>query len=330
MIKTQFHKTIQVLRSDNGGEFVNNHLQTFFRDNGILHQTACPYTPQQNGVAERKNRHILETARALLFEAQVPPKFWSEAVATSIYLINRLPSRVLNFQSPLHTLSSHHTIPSFLNLPPKIFGCTVYVHIPKTHRTKLDPCALKCVFFGYGVHKKGYRCFDPISKRLFTTMDCTFLEEEYFFPSPTSSEGETTAQSPPLPNWLSQEGPELDHSSLPESTPELGDTDHLVQSSISTSQPEPDTVEYPEEHTTEVCESELSPGSNNLTTEPISLEAPETGQYVLPPRNNRGIPPRRYDPEFEAARSRYLVANVTRGERLSPQLVNLQKNICSE
>ena len=157
-----------------------------------------------------------------------------------------------------------------------------------------------------------------------------FWKRNIFFPSPTSCEGETTAQSPPLPNWLSQEGPELDHSSLPESTPELGDTDHLVQSSVSTSQPEPDTVEYPEEHTTEVCESELSPGSNNLTTEPISLEVSETGQYVLPPRNNRGIPPRRYDPEFEAARSRYPVANVTRGERLSPQLVNLQKNICSE
>ncbi|XP_043806668.1 uncharacterized protein LOC122721806 [Manihot esculenta] len=252
MIKTQFHRTIQVLRSDNGGEFVNNHLQTFFRDNGILHQTTCPYTPQQNGVAERKNRHILETARALLFEAQVPPKFWAIGVLT----------QSLNGSSLLWT--------------------------------------------------------------------ALFWKRNIFFPSPTSSEGETTAQSPPLPNWLSQGGPELDHSSLPESTPELGDTDHLVQSSVSTSQPEPDTVEYPEEHTTEVCESELSPNSNNLTTEPISFEVPETGQYVLPPRNNRGIPPRRYDPEFEAARSRYPMANVTRGERLSPQLVNLQKNICLE
>jgi len=91
MIHTQFGKKIQVLRSDNG-EFVNKSMQEFFRGNGLIHQTSCPNTPQQNGVAERKNRKLLEMTRAMIFDTQVLTRFWTEAVATSTYLLNRLPS----------------------------------------------------------------------------------------------------------------------------------------------------------------------------------------------------------------------------------------------
>ena len=72
MIHTQFEKKIQVLRSDNGEKFVNKSMQDFFRENGLIHQTSCPNTPQQNGVAERKNRKLLEMTRAMIFDAQVP------------------------------------------------------------------------------------------------------------------------------------------------------------------------------------------------------------------------------------------------------------------
>jgi len=76
MIHTQFGKKIQVLRSNNGGEFVNKSMQEFFRENGLIHQTSCPNTPQQNGVVERKNRKLLEMTRAMIFDAQVPTRFW--------------------------------------------------------------------------------------------------------------------------------------------------------------------------------------------------------------------------------------------------------------
>ncbi|CAL8995150.1 unnamed protein product [Prunus brigantina] len=92
MVETQFHTRIQVLRSDNGGEFLNHDLNEFFQAHGIIHQRSCPSTPQQNGVAERKNRHLLEVVRASLFGAHMPRSFWGEAVLSAAYLINRIPS----------------------------------------------------------------------------------------------------------------------------------------------------------------------------------------------------------------------------------------------
>jgi hypothetical protein len=80
---------------------VNHNFVEFFRTKGILHEMSCSQTPQQNGVAERKNRHILETARALLFGAQVPGRYWSDSITTAVYLLNRMPSKALDFKTPL-------------------------------------------------------------------------------------------------------------------------------------------------------------------------------------------------------------------------------------
>ena len=85
--------------------FFNSTLKSFLLDNGLLHQSSCVNTPQQNGVSERKNRHLLEVARSLLFTSNVPKCFWGDAILTACYLINRMPSRVLNYQTPLNCLS---------------------------------------------------------------------------------------------------------------------------------------------------------------------------------------------------------------------------------
>nr|GFB24555.1 putative ribonuclease H-like domain-containing protein [Tanacetum cinerariifolium] len=145
-----FQKSVQIFRSENGGEYVNSQMKLFFQSKGIVHQTTCPHTPEQNGVAERKNRLLLEMTRALIIESHVPKSFWPEALATATYLINRLPTKILKMKTPLETLSEYTTIPQPLTLQPKVFGCTVFVHIPKSYRDKLDPCAEKCVFVGYG------------------------------------------------------------------------------------------------------------------------------------------------------------------------------------
>jgi transposase InsO family protein len=97
MVQTQFNRTIKYVRIDNGGEFVNHTLRDFFLSKGILHETSCVGTPQQNSVAERRNRHVLETARSLFLEYEVPQIYWDYAVATANYLINCMPSSVLNF-----------------------------------------------------------------------------------------------------------------------------------------------------------------------------------------------------------------------------------------
>ena len=98
-IHTQFHVSIQSIRSDNAKEYVLEQFHSFMLQNGILHQASYVDTPSQNGVAERKNRHLLETARALLFQMQVPKHFWADAVSTACFLINRMPSLVLNWNT---------------------------------------------------------------------------------------------------------------------------------------------------------------------------------------------------------------------------------------
>jgi hypothetical protein len=170
-----------MVRSDNGTEYMNRDLQNFFTENGILHETSCVGTPQQNGVAERKNKHLLEITRSLLFESKVPVNFWDSAVPFVVYLMNRMPTIANNFQTPLQAISSHVRIPSVLNLPPRIFSCSVYVHIQKQNRNKLESRAEKCVFLGCGQFQKGYKCYNPSTKKIYVTMDVTFLEEEAFF-----------------------------------------------------------------------------------------------------------------------------------------------------
>jgi transposase InsO family protein len=176
MVQTQFSAKVQIFRSDNGGEYVNHQFQTYFQHHGLIHETSCPQTPQQNGFPERKNRHILETARALLLGAHMPSYHWTDAVAMAVHLLNRMPSKVLNFKSLLQALSTYVSIPTILMLPPRIFRCVGFVHLHKNQRTKLDPCAIRCLFLGYVVHQKGYRCYDPTTKCTYVTMDVTFLE----------------------------------------------------------------------------------------------------------------------------------------------------------
>lgn len=93
-------------------------MQHFFQEKGLIHQTSCPDTPQQNGVAERKNRILLKITRAIMIESKVPKYFWPEAVATASYLINRLPTKILNLQTHIDTLSKHTSVPIYLTLTP--------------------------------------------------------------------------------------------------------------------------------------------------------------------------------------------------------------------
>ena len=105
MASTQFNTKVQTIRSDNALELgLAKETTEYFMDKGILHQTSCEGIPQQNGVVERKHKHLLETSRALLFHSGLPIKYWGECVLTATYLINRFPSKVLKGLSPFHLL----------------------------------------------------------------------------------------------------------------------------------------------------------------------------------------------------------------------------------
>ncbi|PKU79088.1 Retrovirus-related Pol polyprotein from transposon TNT 1-94 [Dendrobium catenatum] len=111
MLQHQFTNSFKILRSDGGGEYTSTALRSFLTQTGIIHQFSCPHTPEQNGLAERKHRHLLEITRTLLLEATLPYTFWADALLTANYLINRLPSKALHLQIPFQLLLRH---PAFL------------------------------------------------------------------------------------------------------------------------------------------------------------------------------------------------------------------------
>ena len=113
---------------------MSHEFQEFLKQKGIISQRLCPYTPQQNGVAERKNRHLLDMVRTLLLESFVPPRFWVEALSTAVYLINRLPAPKLNYESPYYRL--YHSQPKYYGI--HTFGCVCFVHLPPHERHKLS------------------------------------------------------------------------------------------------------------------------------------------------------------------------------------------------
>ena len=145
-IQTQFNVSIRVLRSDNAREYFSTPFTSFMSQHGILHQSSCAHTLQQNGVAERKNRQLVETARTLLLHSHVPFRFWGDVVLTACYLINRMPSSILHDQIP-HSLL-FPTQPLYF-LPPRVFGCTCFVYTLIPGQDKLSAKATKCIFLGY-------------------------------------------------------------------------------------------------------------------------------------------------------------------------------------
>ncbi|KAE9184919.1 hypothetical protein PF002_g26302 [Phytophthora fragariae] len=147
---------LMCLRSDNGTEFVNKDVTRICTLNGIMHQRTVPYSPQQNGVAERMNRTIMEKARSMLHYKSVPTEWWAEAVSTAVYLVNRSTNTQHTSVTPYEL--GFKVKPTLEHL--RVFGSHGCVHIYKAKRTKLEPKSFRCMFLGYAENVKGYRVFD--------------------------------------------------------------------------------------------------------------------------------------------------------------------------
>lgn len=171
-----FDSKIKTLRSDSGGEFLSSQFQQFFNQEGTVHQLSCPYTPKQNGAAERKHRHIVELARTLLGASKVPFQFWVDAFLTAVYLINRLPFKS-SIISPFELL--FHSKPNYTSL--KIFGYQCFPCLKPYSPSKLHPKSLSCVFLGYSLNHSGYRCLDPTTNRVYISRHVTFHEHVFPF-----------------------------------------------------------------------------------------------------------------------------------------------------
>jgi hypothetical protein len=158
------------------------------------------------GVAKRKNRHLLDIVRTLLLESSVPSKFWVGALSIAVYLINGLPSQVLNFDSPYYRL--YHQHPSYLN--PHTFGCVCFVHLSPHERHKLFAQFVKCAFMGYSISHKGYVCYDSCSNKFRIPRNIVFFENQHFFSTHVESLLEISIlpcfdELTPLPKWFKPE-----------------------------------------------------------------------------------------------------------------------------
>ncbi|KAI5330645.1 hypothetical protein L3X38_030043 [Prunus dulcis] len=225
-VQTQFNLPVKTLRSDNGSEFLS--LQTFFRDKGTIFQHSCPYTPQQNGIVERKHRHLLNVGRALRFQANIPLRFWGESLQTACYLINRLPTPLLKHKSPYEIL--HQKSPDYSNL--RVFGCLCYATnlLPKH---KFDARARRCVFFGYPLGQKGYRLYDLTTQTFLSSRDVVFHENIFpFSTSPSENQDDTIVLPTPSHDPLSLPEPHLAHNPHPAHDPQTQVTqDHTISDS---------------------------------------------------------------------------------------------------
>ncbi|KAJ0880618.1 putative RNA-directed DNA polymerase [Helianthus annuus] len=219
-VENLFSYTIKNLQCDGAPELVRGHMAKYLSDAGIAYRIACPYTPQQNGVAERKNRHLSETARALLYHARFPQRFWYDAYATAAFLINRLPTPILHNSSPYEILFGTRPDYSLLHT----FGCLCYPFLGSTRADKLLPKSVPCLFLGYAPSHRGYLFYDPYTRRTLTSRHVKFHETVFDIPTTIATPPVPPLTSsftvlPPPPCMPSQPSPPIPSPSSPPSPP---------------------------------------------------------------------------------------------------------------
>ena len=173
LVENQVNKKIKVLRTDNGLEFCNLKFDEYCKKNGIERHRTCTYTPQQNGVAERMNRTLMEKVRCLLNESGLDESFWAEAASTTAYLVNRSPASVVDHNVPEELWLGKK--PGYKHL--RRFGSIAYVH---QDQGKLKPRALKGVFLGYPQGVKGYKVWLLDEEKCVISRNVVFDEDSVY------------------------------------------------------------------------------------------------------------------------------------------------------
>lgn len=174
-VEKQFDTAIKILQSDWGGEF--RSFVSYLHKHGILFRHPCPHTHHQNGTVERKHKHLVEMGLTLLAQAKLPLSFWWEAFSTLVFLINRLPTSVLDsYKSPYEILFKHKPDYAFL----KCFGCSCFPYLRFYSKHKLNFHTTKCLFIGYSTDHKGYKCLSPQGV-IYIARHVVFNESEFPF-----------------------------------------------------------------------------------------------------------------------------------------------------
>ena len=172
LVEKESGKQVKALRSDNGGEYISGKFKDFCSKEGIRRELIAPHNPQQNGVTETKNRMILGAARAMLHDQGLPIHLWAEACNIVVYVQNRCPCRVLSMSTPEEAFTGKKLDVSHF----KIFGSSVYVHVTKDAKKKLELTEEVGIFVGYTETPHNYRVYFPDSWMTVVRRDIKFNE----------------------------------------------------------------------------------------------------------------------------------------------------------
>lgn len=170
MVENQLHCRITCLRSDRGGEYMSTEFQNFCTQAGIRRQLTVANAPHQNGIAERKNRTLLEAARSILISSDIPTNLWTESIRTANYIQNRSGTKALHNITPFEAL--HQVKPDVKHL--RVIGCQAYVLLPDSLQSKLGVKAIPTTLLGYDDQSKAYRCLDVGRHRILISKDVAF------------------------------------------------------------------------------------------------------------------------------------------------------------
>lgn len=171
-VETETEKLIKCLKTDLGEEYTSTEFSEFCKEHGIQRQLTTAYTPQQNGVAESKNRTVMNMVRSMLSMRKVPRIFWAEAVNWTLYILNRCPTLAVKNVTPQEAWGG--VKPSMEHL--RVWGCLAHAHVPNEKRRKLDDKSIKCVLLGFSEESKGYRLYNTSTKKIVVSRDVVFEE----------------------------------------------------------------------------------------------------------------------------------------------------------
>ena len=184
MRTTTGKQNIKILRFDNGGEYTSKAFSDYCSLQGICHELVPPYTPERNGVAERRNRSLLDITRCVLLNRNLPAHLWGEAVKAAADLLNMRSTNKHPDKTPNEFFCSKK--PSVSHL--RIFGSLVFAHIPKPSRSKLEPRSEQCILLSFDESARAYRCYRPSTRKVFLFRDVVIDETTSTLPPPSQDQ----------------------------------------------------------------------------------------------------------------------------------------------
>nr|AAG60200.1 putative gag-pol polyprotein [Oryza sativa Japonica Group] len=261
-------RKLRVLRTDNGGEFTAAEFASYCADEGIQRHYTAPYSPQQNGVVERRNQTVVGMARALLKQRGMPAIFWGEAVVTAAYILNRSPTKALDGRTPYEAW--HGRKPAVSHL--RVFGCLAFAK-ELGHIGKLDDRSTPGVFIGYAEGSKAYRILDPETQRVRITRDVVFDEGRGWVWDKAVDDGSTPTYDDFTIEYVHFEG--------------AGGVGSSSSPSVSTPVPEPPPTPTP---THPRATTSTTTSSSSTPPQPVSPHAP--APTATPPGTSTPTPAR--------------------------------------